>query len=147
MKGVCFERIAKTGRNILDTKHLTNCKEINMGYFSRLFSEDFVDRSYPLADIQIAWRYEELTERYQTLLDEGAPWHGEDAFGYDDYRYAPVECFVTLSDVSRAIEIAKVVLDNGIELIEASDEERDTLDQIPLFDIVCFPLLSLEKSY
>ena len=84
-----------------------------MGYFSELDltnRENYIDRSYHGFDEQLLWRYEDLKERYSRFLREGAPINGDDYFSKNDYRYSPINCFNTLSDVYRAMEIVKTTL-------------------------------------
>ncbi len=120
-----------------------------MGYFSELDltkKEEYIDRSYHGFEEQLLWRYEDLRDRYFTLLDSDAPCVGDDYFSADDYRYAPVEYFKTIADVYRAMEIAKedletkcniIVRDDGsIENVEDDDEDPD---QITIFEIVLLP--------
>jgi hypothetical protein len=119
-----------------------------MGYFSELNlhkQEDYIDRSYPSFEDQLLWRYEDLKNRYQELADSDAPIIGDDYFVNDDYRYAPIECFKTLRDVYRAMEITKsdleskcgiVVRDDGS--IEMIDDDEDP-DQITIYEIVLLP--------
>lgn len=119
-----------------------------MGYFSELNlhkQEDYIDRSYPSFEDQLLWRYEDLKNRYQELADSDAPTTGDDYFVTDDYRYAPIECFKTLRDVYRAMEIIKsdleskcgiVVRDDG--RIETVEDEEDP-DQITVYEIVLLP--------
>lgn len=119
-----------------------------MGCFSKLnlgIQENDIDRSYPSFEDQLLWRYEDLKNRYMELIEVAAPAVGDDYFNSDDYRYAPVECFKTLSDVYRAIEIAKsdleskcgiIVRDDGS--IETIDDEEDP-DQITVYEIVLLP--------
>ena len=81
-----------------------------MGYFSELDltrKTEYVDRSYHGFEEQLLWRYEDLKNRYQALLNSDAPTSGDDYFTTDDYRYAPIQCFKTIRDVWRAMEIAK----------------------------------------
>ena len=120
-----------------------------MGYFSELDlvrKEEYADQSYHGFEEQLLWQYEDLRDRYFTLLDSDAPCIGDDYFSCDDYRYAPVEYFTTLIDVWRALEIAKedleskcgiVVRDDG-SFEEKEDEEQDP-DQITVFEIVLLP--------
>lgn len=119
-----------------------------MGYFSELNlhkQEDYIDRSYPSFEDQLLWRYEDLKNRYQELADSDAPTTGDYYFVTDDYRYAPIECFKTLRDVYRAMEIIKsdleskcgiVVRDDGS--IETIDDDEDP-DQITVYEIVLLP--------
>jgi hypothetical protein len=120
-----------------------------MGYFSELDSinrENYTDRSYHGFEEQLLWRYEDLKERYSLLSREGAPINGDDYFSKNDYRYAPLECFNTLSDVCRAIEIAKedleekcdMIIDDDGNVVECTEEEDDP-NQISLFEVVLLP--------
>ena len=120
-----------------------------MGYFSELDlvrKEEYADQSYHGFEEQLQWRYEDLRDRYFTLLDSDAPCAGDDYFSCDDYRYAPVEYFTTLRDVWRALEIAKedleskcgiVVRDDGS--IENAGDDAEDPDQINIFEIVLLP--------
>ena len=119
-----------------------------MGYFSELDlinRENYTDRSYHGFEEQLLWRYEDLKERYSLLSREGAPMHGDDYFSKNDYRYAPIECFNTLSDVYLAIKIAKedlkekcdVIIDDDKD-VNLSEEEKDS-NQISLFEVVLLP--------
>ena len=120
-----------------------------MGYFSELDlinRENYTDRSYHGFEEQLLWRYEDLKERYSLLSREGAPMHGDDYFSKNDYRYAPIECFNTLSDVYRAMEIAKEDLEEKCDMIIDDDgnvveciEEVDDPNQISLFEVVLLP--------
>ena len=120
-----------------------------MGYFSELDlinREKYIDRSYHGFEEQLLWRYEDLKERYSLLSREGAPVHGDDYFSKNDYRYAPLECFNTLSDVCRAMEIAKedleekcdMIIDDDGNVVECTEEEDDP-NQISLFEVVLLP--------
>lgn len=120
-----------------------------MGYFSELDltkKEEYIDRSYHGFEEQLLWRYEDLRDRYFTLLDYDAPCVGDDYFSADDYRYAPVEYFTTIADVYRAMEIAKedleskcgIIVRNDGSIEEKEDEEQDP-DQITVFEIVLLP--------
>ena len=120
-----------------------------MGYFSELDlinRENYTDRSYHGFEEQLLWRYEDLKERYSLLSREGAPVHGDDYFSKNDYRYAPIECFNTLSDVYRAMEIAKedleekcdMIIDDEGNVVECTEEEDDP-NQLSLFEVVLLP--------
>ena len=120
-----------------------------MGYFSELDlinRENYIDRSYHGFEEQLLWRYEDLKERYSLLSREGAPVHGDDYFSTNDYKYAPIECFNTLSDVYRAMEIAKedleekcdIIIDDDGNVVECTEEEDDP-NQISLFEVVLLP--------
>ena len=120
-----------------------------MGYFSELDlinRENYTDRSYHGFEEQLLWRYEDLKERYSLLSREGAPMHGDDYFSKNDYRYTPIECFNTLSDVYRAMEIAKkdleakcdMIIDDDGNVVECTEEEDDP-NQISLFEVVLLP--------
>ena len=120
-----------------------------MGYFSELDlinRENYTDRSYHGFEEQLLWRYEDLKERYSLLSREGAPMHGDDYFSKNDYRYAPIECFNTLSDVYRAMEIAKedleekcdMIIDDEGNVVECTEEEDDP-NQLSRFEVVLLP--------
>ena len=119
-----------------------------MGFFSEKqidIQEKYSDQSYHGFEEQLLWRYEDLKDRYRELLDSGAPTSGDDYFSKDDYRYAPIEYFVTLADVYRAIEIAKEDLEIKCDIIvredgsiENKDDEEDP-NQITMFEIVLLP--------
>ena len=120
-----------------------------MGYFSELDlinRENYTDRSYHGFEEQLLWRYEDLKERYSLLSREGAPMHGDDYFSKNDYRYAPIECFNTLSDVYRAMEIAKedleekcdMIIDDEGNVVECAEEEDDP-NQLSLFEVILLP--------
>ena len=120
-----------------------------MGYFSELDlnnKENYIDRSYHGFDEQLLWRYEDLKEKYYRLLRADAPVYGDDYFSKNDYRYSPIDCFNTLSDVYRAMEIAKedlkekcgIAIDDEVNAKEASDEGKEEY-QIPLFEVVLLP--------
>ena len=120
-----------------------------MGYFSDLDlrnKETDIDRSYHGFEEQLLWRYEDLKERYSRLLRADAPVHGDDYFSKNDYRYSPIDCFNTLSDVYRAMEIAKedlkekcgIIIDDEVNAKEALDEEKEK-NQISPFEVVLLP--------
>ena len=120
-----------------------------MGYFPEfdlINRENNIDRSYHGFKEQLLWRYEDLKERYSCLLRVNAPVHGDDYFSKNDYRYSPIDCFNTLSDVYRAMEIVKddleekcgIVIDDEANLKEAIDEEKDE-NKISLFEVVLLP--------
>ena len=92
------------------------------------------------------WRYEDLKERYSLLSREGAPMHGEDYFSKNDYRYAPIECFNTLSDVYRAMEIAKEDLKEKCGIFtddETAPREEDEAGE----NQMSFPMVVLLPSW
>ena len=118
-------------------------------YFSELDltnRENYTDRSYHSCEEQLLWRYEDLKERYSLLSREGAPINGDDYFSKNDYKYAPIECFNTLSDVCRAMEIAKedleekcdIIIDDDGNVVECTEEEDDP-NQLSLFEVVLLP--------
>lgn len=119
-----------------------------MGYFLGLdliAKEEYSDQSYHGFEEQLLWRYEDLKNRYQALLNSDVPTSGDDYFCKDDYRYAPVEYFTTLADVYHAMEIAKEDLEEKCNIIvcedgciEIKDEEEDP-NQITVFEIVLLP--------
>ena len=120
-----------------------------MGYFSNLDlrnKETDIDSSYHGFEEQLLWRYEDLKERYSRFLREGAPINGDDYFSKNDYRYSPIDCFNTLSDVYRAMEIAKedlkekcgIIIADEVNAKEALDEEKAE-NQISLFEVVLLP--------
>ena len=120
-----------------------------MGYFSELDitkKTEYIDRSYHGFEEQLLWRYEDLRDRYFTLLDSDAPCVGDDYFSMDDYRDAPIECFKTIADVYRAMEIAKedlwnkcdmVVRDDGS--IEKMEDDEEDPNQLNVFEIILLP--------
>ena len=119
-----------------------------MGYFSELDlknKEEYIDRSYSGFEKNLLWRYEDLKNRYRELLNVGAPITDEVYFSKNDYRYAPVECFTTLSHVLRAMDIAKEDLEIKCDIImsedgsvERTDKEEDP-NQLTMFEIVLLP--------
>jgi hypothetical protein len=123
--------------------------EGDMGYFSELElnnKENCIDRSYHGFYEQLLWRYEDLKEKYSRLSHSNAPVYGDDYFSKNDYRYSPIDCFNTLSDIYRAMEIAKedleekcgIVIDDDGNAIDCSEEEEDP-NQISLFEVVLLP--------
>lgn len=120
-----------------------------MGYFSELDltrKTEYVDRSYHGFEEQLLWRYEDLKNRYQALLNSDAPTSGDDYFSKDDYRYVPIEYFVTLADVYRAMEIAKEELEDKCDItvredgsIAKKDVDEEDPNQITMFEIVLLP--------
>ena len=119
-----------------------------MGYFSEqsiLMDAESQDCSYHSFDTQLLWRLDDLNDRYTELVIQDAPCYGEDHYTADDYRYAPIECFETLYDISRAIEIAKADLlcrseasisDGGCASDEILEDTTEPL-QLKLFDDTC----------
>jgi hypothetical protein len=120
-----------------------------MGYFSENqieLQDKYSDQSYHGFEEQLRWRYEDLKDRYCELLDVDAPVCGDDYFTTDDYRYAPVQCFKTIRDVWRAMEIAKEDLAEKCDIIvredgtiENKDNEEEDPNQITVFEIVLLP--------
>lgn len=119
-----------------------------MGYFSELDltrKTEYVDRSYHGFDEQLLWRYEDLKDRYRVLLDMDATISGDDYFTTDDYRYAPVQCFKTIYDIWRAMEIAKEDLEEKCNIIVRDDgsiekaEDDEDPNQLTIFEIVLLP--------
>ena len=120
-----------------------------MGYLSKLnatMNEEYADQSYHGFEEQLLWRYEDLKNRYQALLNSDAPACGDDYFIKDDYRYAPIEYFTTLADVYRAMEIAKEELETKCDIIvrddgsiAKKDDDEEDPNQITIFEIVLLP--------
>ena len=126
-----------------------------MGYFSELDlinRENYIDRSYHGFEEGLLWRYEDLKERYSLLSREGAPMHGDDYFSKNDYKYAPVDCYTTASDLCRALETARTDLEQVCGITVESEEdlqdstEEECPNQISLFEIVVFPPLMISAS-
>ena len=127
-----------------------------MGYFSEqsiIEETQFEDRSYPSFGSQLLWRLDDLNDRYSELIEQNAPCYGEDHYTDDDYKYAPVECFETIADVARAIEIAKVDLE--CECLVAIDDKDDVCDeifgdetaplQLKMFDDTCLYIVPMPQ--
>ena len=120
-----------------------------MGYFSELDltrKTEYVDRSYHGFEAQLLCQYEDLKNRYQALLNSDAPTSGDDYFSKDDYRYVPIEYFVTLADVYRAMEIAKEELEDKCDIImredgsiAKKDDDEEDPNQITMFEVVLLP--------
>ena len=120
-----------------------------MGYFSENqieLQDKYSDQSYHGFEEQLLWRYEDLKEKYVELLDMDAPISGDDYFTTDDYRYAPVQCFKTICDVWRAMEIAKEDLEEKCDIIvredgsiAKKDDDEEDPNQITIFEIVLLP--------
>jgi hypothetical protein len=120
-----------------------------MGYLSKLnatMNEEYADQSYHGFEEQLLWRYEDLKDRYQALLNIDAPACGDDYFSKDDYRYAPIEYFTTLADVYHAMEIAKEDLAEKCDIIvredgsmAKKDDDEEDPNQITMFEIVLLP--------
>ena len=120
-----------------------------MGCFSELDiikHKEIEDKSSPSFDEQLTWRYEALRERYLDARNTDAPVLGDDRFSSDDYRYAPLECFKTTSDIWRALEIAREDLESKCGIVpqedgtlsKVEDEEEDP-SQITIFEFVLWP--------
>lgn len=110
-----------------------------MGYFSEqsiLEEYEFEDCSYPTFDRQLLWRLEDLNDRYAELVESEAPCCGEDHYTNDDYRYAPVECFETIADIARAIDVVKEALRCNCNVM--IDDEEDVCNEF--FDDITEPL-------
>ena len=118
-----------------------------MGYFSELDienRENYRDESYRSFDEQLAWRYEELQDRYEELLGKGTPAVGEDRFSKNDYLYASVKCLRSLSDVYHAMEAVKealgissdAILNGGFDSLPSEDVNPD---QISFFEVLVLP--------
>ena len=120
-----------------------------MGYFSGLdliAKEEYSDQSYHGFEEQLLWRYEDLKDRYQALLNIDAPACGDDYFSKDDYRYAPIEYFTTLADVYHAMEFAREDLETKCDIIvredgsiAKKDDDEEDPNQITMFEIVLLP--------
>ena len=121
-----------------------------MGYFSRTDltqRKEYTDRTYPSFEHQLIWRWEDLRERYQSLLRAGAPYHSESYFSHHDYRYAPAEAFTAVSDVLRAMETARKDLEEKCHLAvrddgtieEMQDADEQDPDQVSILEIVYLP--------
>lgn len=120
-----------------------------MGYFSENqieLQDKYSDQSYHGFEEQLLWRYEDLKNRYQALLNSGALTSDDNYFNKDDYRYTPVDYFTTLSDVYRAMGIAREDLETKCDItvredgiIENKDNEEEDSNQITVFEIVLLP--------
>ena len=120
-----------------------------MGYFSENqieLQDKYSDQSYHGFEEQLRWRYEDLRDRHRELLDVDAPVCGDNYFSKDDYRYTPVDYFTTLSDVYRAMEIAREDLETKCDItvredgsIAKKDDDEEDPNQIAMFEIVLLP--------
>ena len=117
-----------------------------MGYFSENqieLQDKYSDQSYHGFEEQLLWRYEDLKDRYQALLNIDAPICGEDYFVRDDYQYYPIKYFETLADVYCALEIAEEDLAEKCDIIvredgsiAKKDDDEEDPNQITMFEIV-----------
>ena len=135
---------------------------MNMGYFSNLAIDcldDYEDNSYPSPERQLLWRLDDLKDRLEELIAEGASYRNGYIYTENDIRYALPEHLGDISKVERAIELAKEDLLNkyGINVYEAEKtdsteeivsefETEDGFEQIALIDTILPVVLSQNKS-
>ena len=120
-----------------------------MGYFSENqieLQDKYSDQSYHGFEDQLLWRLEELKDRYIELLDMSAPLSSDEYFTKDDYRYAPIHYFKTISDVCCAMNIVKEDLATKCDIIvhedgsiDNKDDDNEDPNQITMFEIVLLP--------
>ena len=126
-----------------------------MGYFTNyaLDREDrYEDYSYPSPERQLMWRLEDLQCRWEELKGYGAPHPKYDAgvrLTDDDVRYATPECFMSVKDVERAIELAisDLRVHYGIELKENSTEEKRFAYDLTIVGQLAFDEIEFAASY
>ena len=97
-----------------------------MGYYSNLLLERMeidYDMSYPTPEKQLLWRLDDLYDRLDALIGDGASYIGDSYLDDSDIRYALPNYFQNISDVERAIELAmnelhfeKVIFYNSPEI-------------------------------
>ncbi len=103
-----------------------------MGYFSEWNERGQLahrDPSYHGFEEQLIWRREELLARYDDLVRARAPHAGDDRLTDEDYRYAPVQYFKTISDVQTAIEITDDALEDLFSLDEIDNDSHGTANK------------------
>ena len=76
-----------------------------MGYFSDFERDD--DMSYSSPEKQLLWRLDDLRNQLEFLLEEGACYRSGIRLSDTDIRYVIPEDFDAISDVERAIILAK----------------------------------------
>ena len=134
---------------------------MNMGYFSNLAIDcldDYEDNSYPSPERQLLWRLDDLKDRLEELIAEGASYRTGYNYTENDIRYALPEHLGDISKVERAIKLAKEDLLNkyGINVYEAEEtdsteeivsgfESEDGYEQITLIDTILPAILSQNK--
>ena len=120
-----------------------------MNYFTNLaqkyLSHDN-DRSFPLPEAQLFWRLEELEERRKELVRADAPSESWTRFTEDEFRFASPDCFKSIIDVKKAIELAISELKDNYGIDIGAVNETNTPasksvpeNQISLFDVITFP--------
>lgn len=128
-----------------------------MGYYSDLAQKHIdsdYDRSYPSPEEQLLCRIDDLNSRREELTESDALYRGWTRLTDNDIRYAIPECFETIYDVERAIELALGDLKNKYEInvrekMENTAAEYDAIlpEQISLLDIFSLqPLLEPLKT-
>lgn len=112
--------------------------------FMKMMKKRDPDQSYPLPEIQLFWRLEELVARKQELAKNREGVKSGFLYSEDDLRFAPVEHFSSAATIEKAIELAKQdFLEYGInavalveELEKEEEAQNDTQMRFPGFDYV-----------
>ena len=103
------------------------------------------DRSFPLPEAQLFLRLEELVERCKELVRADAPSESWTRFTEDEFRFASPDCFKSIIDVKKAIELAISDLRDNYGIDIGAVNETNTPapkgvpeSQISLFDVITF---------
>ena len=121
----------------------------NMGYFSDLNLEvregSKMDTRSSFED-QMLYRYEDLKDRYLDMQSGAYSYAGDNLYCREDYLYSPIECFDTLYDVARAMEIVREELEKrgcAVSLDDKFEDERVNCerdpDQLTIFEMIFIP--------
>lgn len=133
-----------------------------MGYFSDLAIDCFYsyeDNSYPSPERQLLWRSDDLKDRLEKLIAEGASCRNGYIYSESDIRYVLAEHLSDISEVERAIELAKEELLNKYDIntyetekadlakgIDSEIQSEDSYEQIAFVDIILLAILSQKRT-
>ena len=130
-----------------------------MGYYSELAIEDTYreDYSYPLPEMQLRWRIEDLQSRLEDIVGGNygvtAHYYMGCRYSKDDLAYALPEYFSRVSDIMAAISIAEEKLalmeaeESEIQLKETTMTESEEIPgQLTIWDILPKKIVELPKS-
>ena len=110
-----------------------------MGYFSDFEREE--DRSYPSPKKQLLWSLDDLRNQLEFLIEEGACYRSGIRLSDTDIRYTIPEHFDTISDVERAIMLAKEDLELRHGIVIDKPE-----DSIVWFKNIIYPMYHFEDA-
>ena len=106
-----------------------------MGYYAKYAQPGEEERGYPSPLAQLLWRLDDLQDRYEALIQDGAPCDNGERSAAEELRFVLPTDLATVGEVIGAIHLAQEDLyaEYGIDVYAPAEETTVWDTQLCLF--------------